>query len=89
MNYKITNDDLFVFDNMGFLDLQIPKPLYESLKSECDIAFDGNSVFESGLTGAGVPHHRWVENKSNLRYLSERLSSNKEYPWNIKIAKIL
>ena len=69
MNYKITNDDLFVFDNMGFLDLKIPKPLYESLKSECDIAFDGNSVFESGLTGAGVPHHRWVENKSNLRDL--------------------
>ena len=69
MNYKITNDDLFVFDNMGFLDLKIPKPLYESLKSECDIAFNCNGVFESGLTGAGVPHHRWVESKSNLRDL--------------------
>ena len=56
-------------DNMGYLDLQIPKQLYQSLKAECDIALDGNRVFVSGLSGAGGPHHRWVENKSNLRDL--------------------
>ena len=56
-------------DNMGYLDLQIPKQLYQSLKSECDIALDGNRVFVSGLSGAGVPHHRLVENKSNLQNL--------------------
>ena len=56
-------------DNMGYLDLQIPKQLYQSLKSECDIALDSNRVFVSGLSGAGVPHHRWVENKSNLQNL--------------------
>ena len=52
---KINNSiskNLRFLDNMGYLDLQIPKQLYDSLKSECDMAFDGNSVYESGLTGA-------------------------------------
>ena len=68
LNNSISKNLRFL-DNMGYLDLQIPKQLYDSLKSECDMAFDGNSVYKSGLTGAGVALHRNIENESNLREL--------------------
>ena len=66
MRYKT---ETFHFDNMGFIDVSIPDKLFKSLKEECGIALDSNDEKVSGLSGAGVPTHRNVENKSNLRDL--------------------
>ena len=54
---------------MGFIDVSIPDKLFKSLKEECGVALDSNDEKVSGLSGAGVPTHRNVENKSNLRDL--------------------
>tara|TARA_X000001388_G_C2216769_1_gene117572 strand:+ start:779 stop:1441 length:663 start_codon:yes stop_codon:yes gene_type:complete len=61
--------ETFHFDNMGFIDVSIPDKLFKSLKEECGVALDSNDEKVSGLSGAGVPTHRNVENKSNLRDL--------------------
>ncbi len=66
MRYKT---ETFHFDNMGFIDVSIPDKLFKSLKEECGVALDSNDEKVSGLSGAGVPTHRNVENKSNLRDL--------------------
>ena len=63
------------FDNMGFLDIVVPTPLFNSLKSECDTALENNQEMESGLSGAGVPIHKFVENKENLKNLQDYLYS--------------
>ena len=74
MRYKTESlhdqvNNFFQFDNMGFIDVSIPDKLFKSLKEECGVALDSNDEKVSGLSGAGVPTHRNVENKSNLRDL--------------------
>jgi hypothetical protein len=61
-NFKINS--LF---NFGFIEDIIPKDLYESLLKECLTAEKKNKKFISGLTGAGVAEHFFVEkNKKKL-----------------------
>tara|TARA_R110002124_G_scaffold214886_1_gene380849 strand:+ start:30 stop:656 length:627 start_codon:yes stop_codon:yes gene_type:complete len=61
------------FDNMGFLDIKLPKLLFNSLKKECKIALNSNKEMKSGLSGKGVATHRYVENKKNLNELNSLL----------------
>lgn len=63
------------FHNMGYLDVTIPTPLFNSLKTECDTALENNKEMKSGLSGAGVPIHKYVEDKNNLKDLEDYLYS--------------
>lgn len=59
------------FNNIGYLDINIPTVLFNSLKQECDLALNKNSEMKSGLSGGGVPIHKYVEDKNNLKSLEE------------------
>lgn len=61
------------FNNMGFLDIKLPKLLFNSLKKECKIALNSNKEMKSGLSGKGVATHRYVQNKKNLNELNSLL----------------
>ena len=74
MRYKTESlhnqvNNFFHFDNMGFIDVSIPDKLFKSLKKECDVALDSNDEKVSGLSGVGVPTHRYLKNKHNLQEL--------------------
>ena len=59
------------FNNMGYLDVVIPTELFNSLKKECDVALTKNSEMKSGLSGSGVPIHKYVEDENNLKSLED------------------
>ena len=74
MKYKTESshnqvNNFFHFDNMGFIDVSIPDKLFKSLKKECDVALDSNDEKVSGLSGVGVPTHRYLKNQHNLQEL--------------------
>ena len=52
-------DDMHFF-NMGFLDIKIPDNLFQPLKNECYTTGYENEEMISGITGSGVPVHRYI-----------------------------
>tara|TARA_A100001515_G_scaffold145065_1_gene151704 strand:+ start:4297 stop:4890 length:594 start_codon:yes stop_codon:yes gene_type:complete len=58
------------FFNMGYLMLELPSNLFNSLKKECKNGLKKNKKMISGLTSRGVPKHVYVENKKNLEELN-------------------
>ena len=70
MNISVTS-----FANMGYLELDVPEKLFTLLKKECDTALVENETFNSGLTDAGVPSHRYVESVDALQELKNHIFS--------------
>ena len=51
----------YAFNNLGYLNVEVPDHLFLLLLKEAEGALDNNAVYESGLTDVGVAHHRSVE----------------------------